>query len=115
MAVTLSDSTYDALLYAALRGDVSEVRRVLQRVADDNATTRYRLHLQWVDADIRVPPRGVTSWPPVEREVLVLDRPIERADVTDFVSRRTARPVDILVTPDPDGVVGWTTIDHFFT
>jgi len=46
--------------------------------------------------------------------IQLISRPIARADVEAVLKQKARKPVTILVTKDPGGVVGWATLDQFF-
>lgn len=115
--VTLTRSQYESLL-AALDGDTQVDATTLRRVIDSaNNIQRFFLKIRWFETG------GATSqpfsiqnggnWPLTQSFTLRQDRAIAREDVDDVVRTQATNPVDVQVTTDPDGVVGWTDVDDY--
>jgi hypothetical protein len=125
---TLSVEQYEALISLAQRGTVGPdgcvnqaqavvLQAALQDIETSNGITRYSLWIQWQDPTAPLPPgtNFPTSWPPSLRYFLqFISRPICQQDVLDVVSQRTPNAVNIMVTPDPAALLGWTPIAGYF-
>ena len=122
MSVTLDLEQYLALVSLARVGaDTPEKKRVLesflQNIDAANKQTRYTLQVQWQELNSPVPASAdfPAVWPPSMRATVErTDRPIAKSDVMKKVTSLAKEPTNILVTKDPGGIVGWTTIDAFF-
>lgn len=119
---TLSQEQYEALIALARAGATTEDLRLsldafLQAIEKANGITRYKLWIQWQEMDQQVPtnvefPR---TWPPELRYYMELvSRPISRADVGKVLAKKARKPTNVLVTSDPAGIVGWSTLDSYF-
>jgi hypothetical protein len=129
MDITLSQEQYEALVALAQRstvdpdGSLNQERSLtLQRFLTDlekaNGITRYSLWVRWQDPTAPLPPgvRFPATWPPeLQYFIQFITRPIAKTDVLSMVKERTPNALNILVTPDPAGLVGWCKIDDFFT
>ena len=128
MEIKLDQEQYEALIALAQKstldpdGTVNSVRALvldtfLKDVEKKNGITRYFLYIQWQDPLAPLPP-GVKfpeSWPPELRYPLTLiSRPISRTDVLAVVKQRTTKALNILVTKDPAGLIGWQKLDDHF-
>lgn len=125
---TLTQEQYEALISLAQQGTRGHDGRVDQQKAlvlqafladieKANGITRSSLWIQWQDSKTPLPARTSFPevWPPELRYFLqFVSRPICKTDVLAVVSQRTASAVNILVTPDPAALVGWTAIDDYF-
>lgn len=130
MNITLNEEQYSALVQLAREGAraASDDPRVAQdrimRLEDffrsiekSNGVTRYLLWVQWQETDNPLPPtvRFPESWPPTQRQLIErLDRPIAKVDVDNLLAANAKKPVTVLVTVDPAGLVGWTEYDVYF-
>lgn len=114
--IELTRPQYDALMNAALAGDVAEVQRLRDIIDKANAVKRYYLSIRWQDVGGRPPPRIRLSegWPRDQTYLLELDRPIARADVDSILEQQASNPVTVMVTPDRNGVVGWSLLEDYF-
>lgn len=114
--MNITRAQYDALIEAALAGDLEEVRRIQEIVDRDNEIQRYVLYIRWQDIG-GTPPRNIElgrPWPPELTTQIELDRPISKEDVLDLVRSRATNPASIMVTPDRAGIVGWSQVDVYF-
>lgn len=122
-AFTLTQQQYEALISLARIGATTPGAQraldvFLRGIEVDNNVVRSLLWIQWQEMDQPVPtnvefPR---SWPPEQRYFLEFTtRPISKADVNAVVAKKAVKPTNILVTPDPAAIVGWTELDVFFT
>jgi hypothetical protein len=121
MDLTLSLDEYEALVALARSGvSTTDARRdfesFLGSIEKKNGITRYKLWIQWQEADSPQPTqRFPESWPPQLRHYLELTtRPIARMDVDAVLKRKARRPVHVLVTPDPGAELGWTPVETYF-
>jgi hypothetical protein len=113
--LTVTRTQYDALINAALAGDTDEVRRIRDLIDKANDIKRYFLYIRWQDVGGTAPRRielGV-GWPEEQTYQLELERPIARTDVDTVLATNAANPVGVQVTPDRNGVVGWTLLDDY--
>ena len=115
MTVTMTRAQYDALINAGLEGNTSAIESLRSTIDGANSITRYRLNIRWQDVGGSPPPTIELGkgWPPELTFLLELERPIAKEDVLVTVSAQANNPVDIHVTPDVTGAVGWTLIDDF--
>lgn len=120
--ITITQQEYQALISFAKKGasTTEEARNLdafLRSIEKNNGITRYSLWVQWQEAGVQVPITVTfpTSWPPDKRHYIeLLTRPIAKADVTAVLSKKAVQPMNVMVTPDPAAIVGWTLIDDFF-
>ena len=119
---TLSQEQYEALISLARTGaSTPDALRALERFLKDieksNGIVRNALWIQWQELDQPLP-AGIqfpATWPPEMRFYLELvSRPIAKSDVNNVIKIRASKPTNILVTPDPGGLVGWTPLDTYF-
>ena len=55
------------------------------------------------------------TWPPeLRQKIELVTRPVARADVDALLSAMARKPLNVLCTKDPAGVLGYTPIDTFF-
>lgn len=113
--VTLTRSQYDALLSLAQQASATDTRLLRRTIDEANDITRYQLWIRWQDVGGRPPPTIELGkgWPPEQTYFLELERKITRADVDDVLRNNAVNPASTMVTPDVDGVVGWTLIDDY--
>ncbi len=112
--ITMTRAQYDALLAAALVADPT-VKTLGKTIDKANGITRYILQIRWQDMG-GTPLRRIElgkPWPEELTYKLELERPIARADVNTVLATQASNPVEVWVTPDPDGLVGWTEIDSY--
>ena len=119
---TLTQEQYEALISMARTGaTTAEKQRALdsflKSIEAANGITRYALWIQWQEMDQPLP--STTDfpkvWPPEMRFYLEnLTRPIAKADVNQVLTLKARKPVNVLVTPDPAGLVGWTELAAYF-
>lgn len=120
--VTLTRTEYEYLLDNSrqyeemITNSTSPNTDLVQRDVDlRNGITRYVLNVRWQNIGGQPPTRIEIGrgWPATQTAVLTLERPITKEDVQAFVAARASNPVDIAVTKDRRGVVGWTLIDDW--
>lgn len=122
MDFTLSLGQYEALVALARRGVLTAQQKrdldaFLVTIEKANGVTRYKLWVQWQEADAPLPPtaRFPENWPPELREYIeFISRPVARSDVDQVVKRKARNAVNVMVTPDPAALVGWTKVEDFF-
>jgi hypothetical protein len=120
---TLTQEEYEALITLARLGAVEpdDSRRLdsfLRGIEKRNGFTRSSLWVQWQEADQALPPTAdfPDKWPPEMRFYIeMVTRPIARSDVDQVLQARARKPVNVLVTPDPGALVGWTEVAKYFT
>lgn len=113
--LTITRVQLDALVAAGLAGDTDEVERLRDLVYAANDITLYRLSIRWQDAGGQPPPRIELGkgWPEDQTYLLELERAISRNDVDVVLNTQATNPVTVMVTPDPDGNVGWTLLEDY--
>jgi hypothetical protein len=122
MQFTLSQEQYEALVAMSRRGcaDENALRRLddfLQLIERQNEIVRSLVVVQWQEADEPLPPGTdfPEVWPPeLRRQVELVGRQVARADVERVVAQASRNPVNVMVTRDPAGILGYTTLDDFF-
>jgi len=114
--ITITRAQYDALLALASASDPSAAYQLQKAIDATNSITRYILNIRWQEMGGTPPPRinlSTTGWPPTQTYRLELERPIERADVDVALKQAATNPVDVHVTSDPAGKVGWYELDAY--
>jgi hypothetical protein len=119
---TLTQEQYEALIAFAQRGATTSNEALtldafLKDIERTNNITRYILWVQWQEQDQPLPPTTEfpAKWPPEMRhKIEFLSRPVGSADVDQVLKLKARKPVTVLVTPDPAGVLGWTKREDFF-
>ena len=120
--LTLQQEQYEALIALARKGTTNEgearaLDAFLRSLEVANGITRHFVLVQWQEAAQPLPPSTnfPGKWPPELRaSIELITRPIARADVDALVAARAKSPINVLVTSDPGGIVGWTQLDKFF-
>jgi hypothetical protein len=120
---TLTQEQYEALIAYARAGVTTDSESLvldsfLKSIEKASGITRSLVWVQWQEQDQPLPP--TTSfpavWPPELRFRLELvSRPVAKVDVTKMLSTHARKPVSVLCTRDPAGLVGWTKLEEFFT
>ena len=89
----------------------------LREIERRHGVTRSFIMVQWQELSAPLP-AGTNFpdvWPPrLRRSIELVTRPVAKADVTALLDKEANQPAEVLVTPDPNGLVGWTPIDDFF-
>lgn len=125
---SLSQEQYEALLALAQRGTLNPDGTVNQQQAivldaflvdieKANGITRYSLWVRWQDPNAPLPPgtNFPSVWPPyLQTFIQFISRPISKTDVMDFVKQKAPKAVNIMVTPDPAGLLGWSKVEEYF-
>jgi hypothetical protein len=121
--ISLEQQDYEALVALAREGvksDPESVRKLesfLRLIEQGNGIHRYFLWVQWQEANQPLPPSTdfPEKWPPELRaSIELVTRPIAKVDVEKLLAQRARKPVSVLVTPDPAGIVGWTELNAYF-
>lgn len=120
--IPLDQEQYSALVALARKGATTdgEARALEAFLVDLESAagiTRYTLWVQWQELNRPLPPgtNFPEKWPPeLRRHIDLISRPIARADVDAVLEAHATNPIDVLVTPDPAGRIGWTKITDFF-
>lgn len=125
---TLTQEQYEALIKLANDGtllpdgsvDVEKSRRLdefLRSIELANNVKRSIVWVQWQEQDAPLPPGTdfPDKWPPeLRQKIELITRPVARADVDALLRAKARRPITILCSRDPAGVLGYTPIDSFF-
>jgi hypothetical protein len=119
---TLTQEQYEALVAMARKGadnphQLTLVEQYLKTIEEDNGITRDFVLVQWQEQGAKLPVGAnfPETWPPQLRQTIELvSRAIARADVEAMLEVKANDPIDVLVTRDPAGLVGWATLDDFF-
>jgi len=119
--IVLAQNDYLALTALARQGldgkDLVPLDQLLQKIEQANGMQRYMLWVQWQEATAVVPVGAVfpKNWPAnLRTRIEQIDVPITQTQVLEAVSLQANRPIDILVTPDPNAVLGWSTVEQYF-
>lgn len=123
---TLSQEEYEALIDlsrkgAQASGDPNKSRQLeswLRLIEKNNGVKRDLVVVLWQELDKPLPPGTFfpTNWPPtLKRTVELISRPVARADIDKVLSVHASNPTSVMCTRDPEGVLGLTPIDEFFT
>ncbi len=94
-----------ARLGASEDGQLAAYWPLLKRIYAQNSLKLYLL-------TVRYEPIPETR-PPMITRVVELSRPPVRADIDELLRGETYRAESVLVTADPEGLVGWCDLDHF--
>lgn len=115
MSLVITRQQLDALYFAAQSGNLERVQSVIRQVDEANAVTRHALYVRWQTyagtPELYVNQR--TDYPPFTKRQLVMDRAISRDDVLKYVTEFSPSPINIQVTPDTRGEIGWTELDVY--
>lgn len=122
MNLELTEEEYTALVALSRRGctsseQLTQLDAFLLEIEKRNGITRYFLRVRWQDGQYPLPPntRFPEVWPPMLEVVLErADRPISRVDILTAVEQKSVKPVTIMFTTDPAGLVGWTQLDTMY-
>ena len=91
--------------------------QMLARIEKTNGIRRHLLWVQWQEATAVVPveARFPKNWPEnLRTKIEQIGTPITQQQVESTVALHANKPIDILVTPDPNGVLGWSTVEQYF-
>lgn len=126
--ISLSQQNYEALVALAREGtknpdgtlnsDLSrKLESFLRFIEAGSDIDRHFLWVQWQEADQPLPPSAQfpDKWPPELRTSIELTtRPIAKADVDAVLAKKARTPMNVLVTKDPAGIIGWSQPEVFF-
>lgn len=126
----LTQQNYEALIALAQRSTVcpdgsidqakaQELQQYLEEIESENGIVRSSLWIRWQDPAAPLPPGWKSNfpqtWPPnLQFFLQLVSRKITKADVLLVVSKNTPNAVNIMVTPDPAALVGWTQLAVYF-
>lgn len=118
MAIELVVSQYDALLHYAARGALAlqataeylELRAAIDRA---NGIRRYALLIRYQQIPVGPAVIGVTDYPPGLTIRLEQTRAFTRQDIDTALLDKATAPGLVLLTPDEQGLCGWTLLDDF--
>lgn len=127
-SINLTLEQYEALIALARKSAVNADGSIDQQASNvldsflrqielANGITRSSLWIRWQDPNAPLPPgiRFPETWPPnLQFFLQLITRPIAQSDVMQVVNAATANPQNIMVTPDPAGLVGWTQLAAYF-
>ena len=118
---TLTQSQYEALVALARQGvsDATQRRALdafLREIEKASGVTRHGLFIRWIEAGASMPKYEFPeSWPPtMEAWIELITRPIAKADVMKVLAAKAKKPVNVMVTTDPAGLVGWALLEQYF-
>lgn len=123
MTFTLTQQQYESLIALARTGvsgnqqKMVELDRWLREIEDANGVTRYFLWIQWQEKSAPLPrtARFPEVWPErLRKSIEFISRPIAKADVEEVLDKYANDPIEVLVTPDPNALLGWTPLDDYF-
>lgn len=123
ISISMSEAQYEQLAGLARQGvNTAEGQRMLGDflvgIEEANGITRYFLWVRWQEVG-RIHPANQPfpeNWPPTqEAKIERLNFPVSRATVEAVVADRSKNPTNILVSEDPGGELGWTSIDQYFS
>lgn len=115
MPISMTRAQYEALVAAATKGDSETTEPLAAQIDAANGIRRYVLWVRWQNVG------GVTpslielgrGWPQDQTHKITLERAIDRLDVDEVLRNEATNPVSVMVTPDPDGEVGWTFLNDY--
>lgn len=113
--ITMLRSEYESLLSLAQQASRTGTLTLRASIDTANGIERFPLQIRWKDVGGRPPARldMFQGWPAQETAFLELERPVTRNDVDALLRTRAVNPAVVMVTPDPDGIVGWTFLDDY--
>jgi hypothetical protein len=125
---TLDQQQYEALISLAQAGtklpdgsvDPEKARQLdafLRLIEKANGVTRSIVWVQWQELDSPLPPgtNFPDKWPPeLRRKIELVTRPVARVDVDALLAAYARKPLSILCSRDPAGILGYIPIDSFF-
>lgn len=123
MDFTLTQEQYESLIAlarigAAAEDKVTQLEEWLKLIESANGVTRSIVVVKWQELGQPLP-TGTSFpdvWPPqLTAKIELVTRPVARVDVENVLSAKAINPTNVLVTRDPNGLVGLQTLDNFFT
>lgn len=126
MQFLLDQEQYEALVSlsrdgAKASGDPNKSRQLetwLRLIEKQNGVKRDLVVVLWQELNAPLPGGTFfpTKWPPeLKHTVELISRPVARADIDKVLEAHAKNPTNVLCTRDPEGVLGLTPIDQFFT
>jgi hypothetical protein len=121
--VTLTLAQYTSLVALAREGakaknnDQVALEEFLVSIEEVNSITRYLLWVQWQEKDQPLPPRTSfpTNWPPELRKLIQkINSPVSLQDVKNILSQYATNPTSVMVTSDPNAMLGWSLLAQYF-
>jgi hypothetical protein len=119
--ITLTLGQYTSLVGLARTGVQNKDQIVLEdflvSIEKANGITRYLLWVRWQERDEPLPPTVSfpTNWPPnLQRIIQQINRPVALADVNQILAAYAKSPINVMVTSDPNAILGWSTLGQFF-
>jgi hypothetical protein len=117
--ITLTTDQYTSLVALARRGTQDQVplEAFLISIEKANGITRYLLWVRWQELDSPLPPttRFPTHWPPeLQRLIQQINQPVSLAQVNQVLATYAKNPTNVMVTPDPNALLGWSTLAQYF-
>jgi hypothetical protein len=122
-SLTLTTDQYTALVALARvgaqsqNGDQLALEAFLVQIERNNGVTRYLLWVRWQELDEPLPATVSfpTNWPPnLSKSIQLLNRPVAKVDVEAVLTQYARNPTNVMVTPDPNALLGWSTLDQYF-
>jgi len=118
--ITMPLSSYSTLVALARVGakDRVSLEEFLVTIEKANNITRYLLWVQWQELDAPLPPHTSfpTVWPPNLRRIIeTINAPVSQTDVNTVLAQYATNPTNVMVTPDPAAILGWTTVEAYFS
>lgn len=122
MDLTVTQEEYESLITLARAGATTadaqrQLDAWLKQIEKKNNIVRSILWVQWQEADTPLPPNTAfpEKWPPEMRYMIqLLTRPVSKLDVEAVLRQKARKPVTVMVSPDPGGVLGWIPLGDFF-
>ena len=119
---TLTLEEYQALVALARAGTTSDdqarkLEQFLVEIEKNNGVVRYSLWVQWQELEQALPPttKFPEQWPPELRQrIELINRPVALSDVQTVLDHHAKKPTNVVVTPDPAALVGWTPVEVYF-
>ena len=126
----LTQEQYTAIIALAQRSTIQpdgsvneakaqELQNYLKEIEEANGIVRHSLWIRWQDPTAPLPPGWKSNfpktWPPnLQYFLQLLSRALTKADVMAVVDQRAPTATNIMVTPDPAALYGWTQLDVYF-
>jgi hypothetical protein len=121
--LTLTITQYTALVALARVGavmqnaDQTALEQFLVSIEKANGVTRYLLWVRWQELDEPLPSNVSfpTTWPSnLSQMIQIINRPVALTDVQAVLTSKAKNPTNVMVTPDPNAALGWSTLNQFF-
>lgn len=121
--ITMTLDQYTSLVALARIGaryqnrEQTQLEQFLISIEQANGIKRYLLWVQWQEADQPPPPTAnfPTNWPPELRQLIQkINSPVSLQDVNNVLQQYAKNPVSTMVTPDPNGLLGWSLLAQYF-